>query len=153
VSVSRTWEQHIKDEERAHCPTDEDMLKELDAYGHLSYCVGYENDNGDWLACFDFRVFDHPERGRLVAYHTVVNSDSGGFIDTLESCVVEAAKAPFNLPDYWLGIGMSHGIESWTDEDIEEASKMNTSWNDALREALRNSSEVDKREVSDGESL
>jgi hypothetical protein len=150
--VSRTWEQHIKDEDRAHCPTDEEMLKGLDSYGHLTWVVGYNGecdedeslDRGDWLACFDFEVFDHPERGKLVAYHTVVNSDSGGFIDTIERCVVEASKAPFNLPDYWLSIGMDHGTESWTDEDIEEASKANTSWNDALREALRNSSDAER---------
>jgi hypothetical protein len=131
---SEAWDRYTEGEERAHCPSDADMLAGLDAYGHLTWVVGYDNDDGDWIACFDFEVFDHPERGKLVAYHTVVNSDSGGFIDTLESAVVEADKAPFNLPDYWAGIGQEHG--GWSDDDFEEASRVNEAWNAALREAL-----------------
>jgi hypothetical protein len=143
--MSRTWEQHIKDEERAHCPTDEEMLAELDAYGHLQWTVGYDNDNGDWLACFDFDVFDHPERGKLVAYEVVVNSDSAGFIDTLDKGVVEADKAPFNLPDYWMGIGIDNGPEDWSDQDIEDSSRVNASWNDALKRVLAcNSDEAER---------
>lgn len=132
-----SWEQHIKEEEQSHCPSDEDMLANLDAYGHMSWVVGYGNEDGDWLACFDFEVFDHPERGLLVAYHTVVDSDSGGFIDTLERSVVEVGKAPFDLPDYWLSIGMDHGVEDWSEEDIKEALLANEQWNAALKDAVK----------------
>lgn len=124
-------------QERAGTPTFDEMIEGLDAYGHLTWTVGFGDDcdeRGDWLACFDFEVFDHPERGKLVAYHTVVNSDSGGFIDTLETAVVEADKAPFDLPDYWAGVGQEH--EAWTEEEVTEAAKCNTEWNDALRKAL-----------------
>ena len=131
---SEAWDRYTEAEERAECPSDEDMLAGLDAYGHLTWNVGYDNDGGDWLACFDFKVFDHPERGKLVAYHTVVNSDSGGFVDTLESVVVESAKAPFDLPDYWASIGLEHG--GWSDDDYTEATKTNEAWNNALRAAL-----------------
>ncbi len=139
---SEAWDRYLDGEELAHCPTDADMLDGLDAYGHLTWCVGYDVDDdhdGDWIACFDFEVFDHPERGVLVAYHTVVNSDSGGFVDTLESGVVEADKAPLNLPDYWASIGQEHG--GWTDADCEDASRVNAEWNKALRAAIEAAAE------------
>jgi hypothetical protein len=69
-------------------PTDEELLASLDAYGHLTYVTGFsdewnedvseDSDRGDWLACFDFKAWKHPSRGVLVAFHVVVNSDSGG---------------------------------------------------------------------------
>jgi hypothetical protein len=132
-----TPEQYERDRDRAHCPDDSEMLADLDAYGHMTWTVGYGEDeehDGDWLACFDFAVYAHPERGVLVAYHTVVNSDSGGFIDTLETRVVPAEQAPFNLPDYWAGIGQSHG--GWTEADYQDAHRVNDDWNAALRAAL-----------------
>lgn len=135
---SRSWEQNTKNEERAHTPTDEEMLEELDAYGHLTWTVGFDNDDGDWLACFDFNVVNHPERGLLIAYHTVVNSDSGGFIDTLERLVVEEEAAPFNLPDYWTSIGMESG-DDWSDDDIAEATRTNEKWNKALADEIKRS--------------
>ena len=134
---SKAWERYVADQERAETPDDSELLEGLDAYGHLTWTVGFGEDGderGDWLACFDFAVFDHPERGKLVVYHVVVNSESGGFIDTLEARVVETSKAPFNLPDYWAGIGMEQG--DWTDEEVNKASQCNEQWNKALREAL-----------------
>ena len=120
-------------------PSDEDQLMALDAYGHLTYVVGFSGevseDRGDWMACFDFRVWKHPSRGVLVAYHVVVDSDSGGFIDTLESGVVEADKAPFDLPDYWTSVGMEHGTP-WTEQECEEANECQTRWAEALKEAI-----------------
>tara|TARA_R100000152_G_C6764147_1_gene188692 strand:+ start:753 stop:1163 length:411 start_codon:yes stop_codon:yes gene_type:complete len=128
-------------------PTDESQLKSLDAYGHLTYTTGYsdeendakgvytERDMGDWLACFDFKVWKHPSRGVLVAFHVVVNSDSGGFTDTLESSVVEADKAPFSLPDYWTGIGMDDGTP-WTEQECKDANDCQERWEADLREAI-----------------
>jgi hypothetical protein len=134
---SKAWDRHIADQERAETPTDSEMLEGLDAYGHLNWTVGSGeegDERGDWLACFDFEVFDHPERGKLVAYHVVVNSESGHFIDTLETAVVEASKAPFDLPDYWTGIGIDQG--DWTEEEVNQAHECNERWNKDLREAL-----------------
>ena len=140
---SEDWDRYIEAEERAVTPTDDDLLRHLDAYGHLTWTVGWNSegdsedvpDRGDWMACFDYLVYDCPDRGRLVAYHTVVNSDSGGFIDTLEAYVVPAAKAPFNLPDYWTGIGMEHNA-MWTDDECNEANKCNDEWNRSLQDSL-----------------
>ena len=126
-------------------PEDARMLDELDAYGHITYGVGFsdecnedvdeDSDRGDWLACFDFRVWKHPSRGVLVAYHVIVNSDSGGFIDTLESSVVEADKAPFDLPDYWASIGMEQDA-AWTEQECKDADRCQTQWNADLKAAL-----------------
>lgn len=96
----------------------------LDAYGHLSYCVGFSDECdpepepamvvlakadqmtdeelelaqsprncGDWLACVDF-----DRKGDYVAYHVVVNSDSGGFIETTEQGVLTLEEARRTLP-------------------------------------------------------
>ena len=126
-------------------PSDEDLVAALDAYGHLTWTTGYssewseddDDDRGDWLACFDAVVWKHPSRGVLVAYHVVVNSDSGGFIDTLESGVVEASKAPLRLPDYWSSVGMEHGVQ-WTEAEIQEAGKCQERWEADLRAEIEN---------------
>ena len=140
------WEGYCSEPCRKGEPVtaDEDQLKLLDAYGHLTYTTGYsdewnedvgeDSDRGDWLACLDFKVWKHPSRGVLVAYHVVVNSDSGGFIDTLESGVVEANKAPFSLPDYWTGIGMDYS--SWTEQECKDANDCQEQWEADLRKAI-----------------
>ena len=141
---SAAWDRYCDDEERSQSPTDDELLDALDAYGHITWSVGFDDDcrdGGDWLACFDFKVVTHPDRGVLVAYHVVVNSDSGGFIDTPESAVVEVAKAPFNLPDQWLGIGYEVGEHVWTEKETAEAAAANTNWNDSLRAAIERSGE------------
>ena len=127
-----------------------DTLKErLDAFGHLSYCVGFGPDDdaldgrdGDWLACFDFAV-DVDEDGTVwVAYHVVVDSDSGGFVDTIEEGVVQAGKAPYHLPDYWRSISEDgHGVV-WTEAEHNEAVKCQERWSRDLAAAIN--------EVSDG---
>lgn len=142
TGTSSWWEGFCSEPCRKGEPvtSDEDQLKSLDAYGHLSYVVGYsdegeDSDRGDWLACFDFKVWLHPSRGVLVAYHAIVNSDSGGFIDTLESDVVEADKAPFTLPGYWADIGMEHGTP-WTDQECRDAQAIYGKWYADLRAAI-----------------
>jgi len=80
----------------------------LDAYGHLNWCVSMRpsKNGGDWLACFDARrVKDGIE------YHVIVNSDSGGFIDTLEGGIIPLEKAKdelFYLVERWKDIGSIH---------------------------------------------
>lgn len=137
---SESWDLYEKmQEEEQQEEAEQQAVESLDAYGHLAYCVGWndddapeDSDRGDWLACFDFAVFVDGEGDVKVAYHTIVNSDSGGFIDTLEQRVVDAAKAPYNLPDYWRGIGESQGVV-WTDAEIDEALRANSQWNADLK--------------------
>jgi len=77
----------------------------LDAYGHLNWCISMRpsKNGGDWLACFDARrVKDGIE------YEVIVNSDSGGFIDTLEGGIIPLEKAKdklFYLVERWKDIG------------------------------------------------
>ena len=69
---------------------DNDEPVKLDAYGHLTWTLG----DDDWMACFDaVRV------GSEIHYHVVVNCESGGFIDTVESGVVPVSETlhPFSL--------------------------------------------------------
>ena len=137
------WQEGFCSEEcrkRIPVPRDEDKLKELDAYGHLTWTVGYsdecnQDDRGDWLACFDFLVWKHPSRGVLIAYEVTVNSDSGGFIESPDRGVVPADKAPTGLPDYWAGIGMDDGTP-WTLTEIKESWEVNDRWNAALGKAI-----------------
>lgn len=97
---SAAWEEYYDLCEAQHEPSDADFLENagLDAYGHLTWTVG----NEDWLACFDAIL--SPDRTRI-AYHAVVDCESGGFIDTIEKGVisVEEAQAKLhNLPDGYL---------------------------------------------------
>ena len=186
---SEAWDDYCEQEERKHFPTDNEMMDELDAYGHLSFvvgfCDGWEEDRvcdcptvweggkvaekpeivfdedkgpackkcggreyrGDWLACFDYRVYTDPDCVTKLAYHVVVNSDSGGFIDTLETgCItfnplkpddmMKALKQiPYDLPDYWTGIGMGHGTV-WLEAEVKDANKCQEKWKAALKKDL-----------------
>ncbi len=56
--------------------------------------------------CFDARRV-----AEGIEYEVVVNSDSGGFIDTLEHGVVAVSEvnAIAHLPEYWCEIGAANG--------------------------------------------
>jgi len=99
--MPREWEDYIKDEERKLMPSNDEMLSELDAYGHLNWTVG----NEDWLACFD--AVRHDDR---IAYHVVVDCESGGFTDTLEKGVIPVTDIDQlrGLPDTWVSTCMEH---------------------------------------------
>ena len=138
---SEDWDSYCAQQERAEFPNDEERLKLLDAYGHLRWVVGFGGDEdengwyqGDWLACFDFHVDIDPSGRVSVAYHVVVNSDSGGFIETAESGVVSADKAPLGLVGYWTGIGME--TATWTEQEIAAAHECDRRWRSALSAAI-----------------
>ena len=170
---SKAWDRHCEDEERAAFPSDEELLEQLDAYGHLTYVIGWSDewsddkicicptvwrrgkpvekpgfeaglcvkctgreDRGDWLACFDFIVHTDSDGMTKVAYHVVVNSDSSGFIDEVESDVVVAKGPPFNLPSRYLDIGLDQDV-SWTDEEVKDAVACNKKWNEDLAAAIK----------------
>jgi len=162
---SEAWDRHCEDEERANTPTDGELIEQLDGYGHLTWTVGYSDEGcedprcecpkfevceglvplckscghpeyrGDWLACFDFKMFDHLDKGLVIAYHVVVNSDSGGFIEMYDSGVVTPDKAPFDLPDYWTSLGMDDDT-AWSEKEVKNSWECNERWNKALKEAI-----------------
>jgi len=144
----------------------------LDAYGHLSYVVGWSDegredltemeiiakaaegglsdeqikqlsedsalgDRGDWLACVDFA-----RDGNFVAYHVVVNSDSGGFIDTLEQGLLSLEDARNHLPgllETWDDIGSEHLVvdgQWYTKQERDENLAAIKRWKEALKREL-----------------
>jgi hypothetical protein len=150
-------------------PSIEDF--KLDAYGHLNFVVGFDDSDdeepdeplvvlakaadmteeeieaideqtgprscGDWIACADYdRIGDH------VGYHVVVNSDSGGFIDTLDQGVYTVEEARKHLPgllETWDDVASENLVNSgdwFTDLETEENKKAIERWKAHLKEAL-----------------
>lgn len=122
------WDEYLDFCEAQHEPSDNDFLENagLDAYGHLTWTVG----NEDWIACFDAVL--SPDKTRI-AYHAVVNCESGGFIDTIEKGVVpvEDAKTKlYNLPDsYFDSCCEQYAGEYEYPIDINECQQSIKSWN------------------------
>jgi len=117
---------------------------DVDAYGHLTWAVGWapttDDDNrGDWLACVDAVRSDC---GNFVSYHVVVNSDSGGFIDTLESGILTTSDARKQLPGllgYWLDIASKHisGQGEWfTEEETAKNLEAIKNWRAHVEEVI-----------------
>jgi hypothetical protein len=118
------------------------LLTELDAYGHLSYTVGYGDegdDRGDWLAAADF-VIGTVAGHRVVAYHVVVNSESGGFIDTTETHIVPVKEAPYGLLETYRDIGYSM-FDAVTEAEDEENARMCTKFDADLHKDLNTTRE------------
>jgi hypothetical protein len=83
----------------------DNLLERLDAYGHLTWTLG----NQDWMACFDAI-----REGDWIAYHVVVNCESGGFIDTLEKGVVPVndAEKLISLPSNYVDAGIENHLDA-----------------------------------------
>tara|TARA_R100000353_G_scaffold94501_1_gene69284 strand:- start:1782 stop:2213 length:432 start_codon:yes stop_codon:yes gene_type:complete len=132
---SAAWERHYTEEEAKASPNDEDFLASsgLDAYGHLTWTVG----NDDWIACFDAVL--SPDKTRI-AYHAVVNCESGGFIDTIESGVVriEDANKLLNLPDSYLDSCCEQYMGDYDHPiDINQCQKSIEFWNQHIEHLIR----------------
>jgi hypothetical protein len=95
------------------------LMGALDAYGHLTWTVG----NEDWLAAAD-AVLGRFEDRLFLAWHVVVDCESGGFTDTLESGIVEIkpeASPPIGILSRYLDTCVSHYLDEQgsTDPDHE----------------------------------
>jgi membrane-bound lytic murein transglycosylase MltF len=131
--MPQTWEQYTRDEERAHTPSNNEMLEELDAYGHLNWTVG----NEDWIACFD--AIRHDDR---IAYHVVIDCESGGFTDTLESGVIDIANTNAienlrHLPSYWADICSEQYLGKDDQFGFVDWEKCNRDWQQHLDGLLK----------------
>jgi hypothetical protein len=110
-------------------------MEELDAYGHLMWTVNSaDNVEDDWMACFDASYC--PESKRIF-YHVVVNSDSAGFLETVE----KGSISPYDeigieylkqIPDVYFNVGAAQGLTMGLD-GLEETSE---SWKKHLRELI-----------------
>lgn len=95
---------------------EEALLDTLDGYGHENWTVG----NKDWVACADAALGRF--RGRLfLAWHVVVDCESGGWIDTIEKSTVEItpeATPPTGVLSQYLDNCMEFHIDKQDDEDF-----------------------------------
>jgi hypothetical protein len=75
-------------------------------YGHLGFATG---SGGDFY-CYDYKMIDAGPRGQFIILHAVINSESGGVIETAGYEVVpintsderrEAAKTADSMMDYF----------------------------------------------------
>ena len=139
---SETWIAYEQDQESAENASDQERLAALDACGHLAWTVGFGNKDdadwetrGDWMACFDYAVYDDIDRGIVIAYHVVVNSESGSCIETQEYAVVPLSKAPYNLPEQYVD-GSICADDQWRDDELTQAQDTNDRWNAALKRAI-----------------
>lgn len=144
----------------------------LDAFGHLTWGVGYNDeydpepdvpmmviakaaaedmdddeieeatlfprDCGDWIAWADVKRI-----GDWVGYHVVIDSDSGGMTDTIESGVMSLKEARRELPfllDTYRDTASEHLVAqgTWfTKQEIEDDLRTIQRWKDHLKELLK----------------
>lgn len=141
----------------------------LDAFGHLNWVVGFDEnsdpdpdsemlviakadqmtdeeleeatmfprDCGDWIACVDAQRI-----GNYVGYHVVVDSNCGGFTDTLESGVLTVEEARRKLPSLlegWRDTAAEHLVmfSTWfTKRETEDNVETIQRWKEHLKEIL-----------------
>lgn len=116
---------------------------DLDAFGHLSWGVGYFDDaapeeRGDWTAWADCDA----QHG-WVGYHVVIDSDSGGFCDgSLDMGVMAPDEAEAELPgllDKWLDVASEHLGASghwFTETETEENQRAIADWRGKVAEVV-----------------
>ena len=116
-------------------PSDEQQLEALDAYGHCNHTVGGGPECEAWTAHLDFKVWAHPSRGVLVAYHVVVDCERTHNTYRPEEGVVGAHDAPLSLASRWLDVALEHGV-ILTDEEYEENTRAVERWRESLAAAI-----------------
>ena len=135
---SEMWDDYMTQQERAAAPSNAEALEALDAYGHMTYTFGYGeegDERGDWLACLDFKVFDC-DGVICIAVHAIVNSESGGFIETILEEVFEGKEGAEGVPEQILNTGLSYG-DYWTDLEVKGALDCAKKWREDLAKALQ----------------
>jgi len=141
---SESWMTYEKDQESSEeNASQKERLAALDAYGHLAWTVGFGSeddddwpDRGDMLWCFDYAVHHDIDLGSIViAYHVVLNSESGSCIETQESAVVPLSKAPYNLPEQYVD-GSICADDQWRDDELTRAQDTNDMWNADLKRSI-----------------
>ena len=136
---SEMWDDYMTQQERAAAPSHAEALEALDAYGHMTYTFGCGeegDERGDWLACLDFKVFTDCDGVICIAVHAVVNSESGGFIETILEEVFDRKEDAEGVPEQILNIGLSYG-DYWTDLEVQGALDCAKKWREDLAEAFR----------------
>jgi hypothetical protein len=97
-----------------------DTLRNLTSpYGHLEFVSGSSDD----FVCFDYRTIKATGGREFVVLHSVINSETGGFIETFGYHIVSRKKAVMTarlMTDSayeWLGInGIRHNRSGWNQD-------------------------------------
>jgi len=85
-------------------------------YGHLEFAIG----SGDDFYCFDYRTVN-TKQGEMIVLHSVINSETGGFIQDGEYWIVPP-KGAINILE-----GMVDSAIEWCGENEIRHSK--SGWN------------------------
>lgn len=118
----------------AGCDSVPDDEEKLDAYGHLNWTVGTDEEkqeDGEWMACFD-AIYNRDTN--TIDYEVVV--DGGSFVDTPETGSIPAwdkdkVAGLKSLPEYWQDIGIEHGL-IMDDECLKHTMESWGKWIDEL---------------------
>ena len=146
-------ERYIQDEEFANCPSDDDLLGQLDACNQSQFTIGWSDawesryalDRGECWWYFDYRVHECPDRGLVIAY-IVVEDIFDMSVSTVEKGVIKTSESEsiLSLIDNYLDKGFEVAMNnelSWTDTEVQDAKKASAIWRESILSALK----VDKR--------
>ena len=86
-------------------------------YGFLEYAIGNEDD----FVCFDYRIVSSFKGGKIFILHSVINSDTGGFIQD-DEYIVKTCE----LYDYD-DLGLIDGALEWC--GMNDIKHNKTGWN------------------------
>lgn len=78
-------------------------------YGHLEFAVG----SGDDFHCFDYATINAGPLGEFVILHSVVNSETGSFIDGAEYIILPANSIDEKLAVINAAEGMVSNAQDW----------------------------------------
>lgn len=110
-------------------PTEDDMLEELDAYGHMQWAAG----DGEWVACADFNVYIRPDDSEpVIAYEVVI--DSGNYVAVTDSGILKASELGDLDKNDWCPLhgAVDAGLEQGVEIDLDEFQATCKSWTDHL---------------------
>jgi hypothetical protein len=113
-------------------PTDDEMIEELNAYGHMNWSVGDGEEPG-YVACADFSVWIRPDDDEpVVAYEVVV--DSGSSVGTTESGVFPVSELGDLDKNDWcpLHSAVDAALETGINLDLDAFQRVCKDWTNHL---------------------
>jgi hypothetical protein len=88
-------------------------------YGFLEYAIG----NGDDFVCMDYNITTTDQGAKFLILHSVVNSETGGFIDRFEYDVIHLIDYDYDANaitdraiEWCYDNGLKHNVSGWNQE-------------------------------------
>ena len=82
-------------------------------YGHLYYATGSEDD----FVCHDFEIINAGPRGRFAVLHSVMNSETGSFIQDYDYVVMPCNSIEQQKKVVRCAIGIVDAARAWCDSN------------------------------------